>query len=781
MCTELKMTYCDFCEVLLFAVNPEGLLLNVHTSVETLLGYQKDELTGTRYQDLMLRVNQDMMQKFLAQDNGQPLQARLSLRKKDGGVAEVESRLTMSGSGESRILLIISPKRDVPLDSEEKFFRIFDSSHAAMAIYDVEKDAFVDVNQKFSSQFGYDNEEIVGNSIQQTDIFHSPTGSKDDFAAIFRKHLQLSGHDVLLRGKSGELFHCLFSSELLTVNESSFFLISLQDVSKLKQVEQQLQHHLQQQKLIADISQKLNDRNFYTWLDDMLDILGRHTGVSRVYIFEDSPDGLQTSNTFEWCNKGILPQKDTLQDIPWEVIPTWKKMLDDPGIIFSKDIREFPDDIYDVLEPQNIKSLLVYPLRTKDNLMGFIGFDECIRMKEWTEDEKDLLKLLANILSNAFERRLMMERIIENESRLEWALNNAGDGVWDWDIQSGRVFFTESWCSMLGYRQIDLAPNLETWKKIVHPEDYANALEFLQKHLNGETEFYESTHRLKTAAGEWKWILDKGKVISFTPEGEPSRAIGKLTDLTEIKLAEEKLKLGLEKEKELNDLKSRFVSNASHEFRTPLASILITSDSLRQYWEKMDRDQIDSRLGRIQERVAYLTRIVNDVLELSRLQERKSGFNPEKIELVELCTSIIEESTAQSNIKSRIKFLHERPQIFIHADRRLLIQVINNLVSNAIKYSSLEPEITVKLIIHENKLELVVADNGIGIPEMDQKHLFEPFFRATNTGKTLGSGLGLNIVKESVAIHGGQISFESKPGKGTTFKIRFPDEVLIRN
>lgn len=781
MCTELKMTYCDSCEVLLFAVNHDGLLSNVHSSVETLLGYNSEELVGIEFQTILLPGTQQQLSEYLTQGNGEPFRLRLALRKKDGKMAEVDARLILSGLTDNEAFHVICPKRIMPLNSEEKFFRIFDSSHVAMAIYDIDKDIFVDINQKFSTQFGYSNEEIVGNSIQQTDIFHSPAGSNDDFSAIFRKHLQLSAHEVLLKSKEGEIFDCLFSSEILTVHTSAFFLISLQDVSKLKKVEKQLQHHLQQQKLIADISQKLNDSNFYEWLDEMLEILGQHTGVSRVYIFEDSADGLLSSNTFEWCNEGILPQKDMLQEIPWEVIPTWKRMLIEQGIIFSKDIREFPDDVYDVLEPQNIKSLLVYPLRTKGNLIGFIGFDECIRNKEWTDDEKDLLKLLSNILSNAFERRLMLGRIIENESRLEWALNNAGDGVWDWDIQSGRVIFTESWCSMLGYRQADLDPDLETWKRIVHPEDYAKAIDLLQSHLDGDTEFYESTHRLRTASGEWKWILDKGKVISFTPDGEPSRAIGKLTDLTEIKLAEEKLKLGLEKEKELNDLKSRFVSNASHEFRTPLASILITSDSLRQYWDKMDKEQIDSRLGRIQERVAYLTLIVNDVLELSRLQERKSGFNPEKIELVELCNSIIEETSAQSNIRRRIKFIHEHPQIFIHADRRLLIQVINNLVSNAIKYSSLEPEITVRLIIHDNKLELVVADNGIGIPEMDQKHLFEPFFRATNTGKRSGNGLGLNIVKESVAIHGGQISFESKPGKGTTFKIRFPDEVLIRN
>lgn len=781
MCTETQPNQCDSCEELLFVVGSDGILIDIQSSVETIFGFRKDELLDAGFLELLDSGGQKQFLEIVAEDNKDSGWLYIDFIKKDKQKIRLCSRIMVFTYKDQRVLFVRVRNERNTKNVEDKFFRIFQASHAAMAIYDLGRDEFIDVNQKFCNKFGYSNLEIVGRSIRETDIFLSPAGSSEDFASIFHMHLQLSSQEVLLKSKKGEVFHCLFSSELLTVDDSTFFLISIQDISKLKKIEQQLQHHLQQQKLIADISQKLNDSNFYSWLDEMLEILGKHTGVSRVYIFEDTRDGLSCSNTFEWCNEGILPQKEMLQEIPWEVIPSWRKMLEDPGIIFSKDIREFPDDIYDVLEPQNIKSLLVYPLRAKDNLMGFIGFDECIRNKEWTDDEKDLLKLLSNILSNAFERRLMLERIIENESRLEWALNNAGDGVWDWDIPSGRVFFTESWCSMLGYKQIDLEPTLETWKNIVHPQDYEIAMEFLQRHLDGETDYYESTHRLRTANGEWKWILDKGKVISFTTDGEPSRAIGKLTDLTEIKLAEEKLKEGLEKEKELNDLKSRFVSNASHEFRTPLASILITSDSLRQYWNKMDKEQIDSRLGRIQERVAYLTRIVNDVLELSRLQERKSGFNPEKIELVELCNSLIEESAAQSSIRSRIKFVHEFPEIYIQADRRLLIQVINNLVSNAIKYSSQKPEIIVELVIHGDKLELIVSDNGIGIPELDQKNLFEPFFRATNTGKRSGNGLGLNIVKESVAIHGGQIFFESKPGVGTTFRIHFPDDILIKN
>lgn len=553
------------------------------------------------------------------------------------------------------------------------------------------------------------------------------------------------------------------------------------NVSELQDYKLKLEHQLDQQTLIADISQQLSSVDFYQSLDKLLEVLGKHTKVSRVYIFEDSDDGEFTSNTFEWCNEGIVPQINELKDIPWEIIPSWKMMLKRDGRIFSQNIEELPEDVYSVLEPQQIKSLLIFPIISHQNMIGFIGFDECLANRHWERDEIDLLKLISNMLSSAFERSHMMRRIKENEFRLELAISNSREGVWDWNMISDKVFLSEAWYNLFGYKENEIRHEFSALEKMIHPDDRKGRSEQWQKHIKGDLDYYEFTLRMLTKTGDWKWILEKGKVISQAPDGSPVRAIGKHSDVTEIKMAEERLMIALDKEKELNDLKSRFVSNSSHEFRTPLASILITSDSLRQYWDKMSPDQIESRLGSIQERVHYLTRIVNDILEISRLKDGQSGIRLEEFDLVALCKSLIEVYKTENRDLGRICCEYVPASITVNADKKLMTQIVNNLVSNALKYSKSDQQINISLHIEMDILKFSIVDQGIGIPVKEQKHLFEPFFRASNSEMVAGSGLGLSIVKESVARHGGEITFESKPGQGTRFDILFPSKLLVEN
>ncbi len=550
-------------------------------------------------------------------------------------------------------------------------------------------------------------------------------------------------------------------------------------IAKLKDYKQKLQHQLDQQTLIADISQQLSNVNFYQSLGKLLEVIGKHTRVSRVYIFEDTEDGQFTSNTFEWCNTGITPQIDELKDIPYIILPSWKNILKNEGRIFSKNIRELPEDIFSVLEPQQIKSLLIFPLISHHKMIGFIGFDECLINRSWERDEIDLLKSIANLLSNAFERSEMLCKLKENELRLELAITNSREGVWDWNMISGKVFLSEAWFNMFGYEPGDFEHTFSSLDSLIHPDDQEGRRLQWDQHIKGELEFYAFTLRMLTKSGQWKWILEKGKVISFSDEGLPLRAIGKHSDVSEVKIAEEQLKIALEKEKELNDLKSRFVSNSSHEFRTPLASILITSDALKQYWTKMNPGQIESRLNSIQEKVNYLTRIVNDILEISRLKDGQRELREEQFELVTFCKSLVREFTLERNETANIHFDFNPETLYVKADKKLIALIINNLVSNAVKYSPLNSDVSIHLELKDEHLRFIISDQGIGIPLNEQKHLFEPFFRASNTEMVSGSGLGLSIVKESVDRYGGLISFESKPGTGTRFDICFPKALLV--
>lgn len=245
-------------------------------------------------------------------------------------------------------------------------------------------------------------------------------------------------------------------------------------------------------------------------------------------------------------------------------------------------------------------------------------------------------------------------------------------------------------------------------------------------------------------------------------------------EISKQKEAEEKVKLALEKEKELNFLKSEFISTASHEFRTPLATILSSTELVERYQAKHDVGKILDHTERIKKAINYLTGLMEDVLTIGKAEAGKIFFDPKPTDLIKLCNVIIEEAktliTDKQVIISRVEY--EGPMI--NADEKLIKYILGNLLSNAIKFSSPEGEIIFTAGKINDHIEFVVSDNGIGIPEEDQKRIFDPFDRGSNIGVIRGSGLGMSIVKRSVDLHMGKIEFESKVNKGTKFVVTIP-------
>jgi len=247
-----------------------------------------------------------------------------------------------------------------------------------------------------------------------------------------------------------------------------------------------------------------------------------------------------------------------------------------------------------------------------------------------------------------------------------------------------------------------------------------------------------------------------------------------IVDITVRAQAEATLKQALAHEKELGDLKSRFVSMASHEFRTPLAAILATTETLTFYRERLDKTQIDGRLDRIRQQVNHMKSIMEDVLQLARIQAGRVEFKPASGNLSALCQEIVEEFDGQAQYQGRIAYACVNTPITSEYDSRLMRQVISNLVSNALKYSENEKRIYVTLAFDSAQVQLEVRDEGIGIPQEDMKRLFEPFHRASNVGTISGTGLGLSITKQAVDLHKGTITTASQIGVGTRISVIFP-------
>lgn len=242
----------------------------------------------------------------------------------------------------------------------------------------------------------------------------------------------------------------------------------------------------------------------------------------------------------------------------------------------------------------------------------------------------------------------------------------------------------------------------------------------------------------------------------------------------ELEKTKEELNESLTRQKELNELKSRFVSMVSHEFRTPLATMLSSLSLVARYTELQDTEKQQKHIDRIKTSVNNLTDILNDVLSLSKLEEGKVSVTKEYIPLQETVSEIITEIQPLAKEGQNISYQHHGEETTAFIDTKILRHIMMNLLSNAIKFSHAGSAIDVSTAINSQQIELMVKDNGIGISEEDQKHLFESFYRAQNAVNIQGTGLGLNIVLRYVDLCGGSIKMNSILDQGTTFTITLP-------
>lgn len=242
----------------------------------------------------------------------------------------------------------------------------------------------------------------------------------------------------------------------------------------------------------------------------------------------------------------------------------------------------------------------------------------------------------------------------------------------------------------------------------------------------------------------------------------------------ELEIANESLKTLVEKEKELSEIKSRFISTTSHEFRTPLTSILSSTELLQRLGAKWSDEKKNEHFNRIINSVDYLTNLLDDILTLNRAESGKIIYNPEKINFYDLVESCLIDAKLLMTSKHELKYSYRTKYKEFLLDPKLIRFVFNNLFSNAIKFSPNGGSISLTISVKENNLMIKVSDQGMGIPQEDIPNIFDSFYRSRKVAAISGTGLGLAIVKRSIDLHHGEIIVNSKLNKGTTFIVSIP-------
>lgn len=360
------------------------------------------------------------------------------------------------------------------------------------------------------------------------------------------------------------------------------------------------------------------------------------------------------------------------------------------------------------------------------------------------------------------------------ETKYRSIFENSIDGIFQAGIDGRYHTVNPAMAKIYGYKTpeeliINLAANSQ--KMYVDTERYNEFHYLLQKQqeiFNFEAEIYRADGRKIWISTNARCLCDsQGKIVLYE---------GNVKNITERKRAEVEMNKALQKEKELNQLKSRFISMTSHEFRTPLTTILASAEALEHYGKKWSDEKNLSYLKRIQLSVNQMVALLNDVLILGKAEADKWGFNPSSIELIAFCQNLVEEMQLSIGSQHQITFInHQNGELKSDKmDEKLLRHILTNLISNGIKYSPPGSEIQLELSSKNEQIIFEIKDHGMGIPLEDQKHLFTSFHRAKNVGNIQGTGLGLAIVKKAVEAHQGEITLSSIEGQGTTFTITLP-------
>lgn len=300
----------------------------------------------------------------------------------------------------------------------------------------------------------------------------------------------------------------------------------------------------------------------------------------------------------------------------------------------------------------------------------------------------------------------------------------------------------------------------------ISPEANAYAAPFLDKVFTGESVRFEL---------EVKNNIYSVSAVPMVPEDNlTTKALVVIQNITDRKMAEEETLRALMKQKELNELKSKFVSVASHEFRTPLGTILSSADLVTQYVIRGDQENTQKHIARIKSSVNNLTSILNEFLSLSKIEEGIIHNSPIEFNVREFCENLVEDMQSLKKADQKIIYRCEGVTETVMLDRQHTRNILINLISNALKYSAPGKSIYITSVVEPGFVSFMVKDEGIGIPEEDKGNIYEAFFRAHNATNFQGTGLGLNIIKRYLGIMKGSITFESELNKGTTFKVTLP-------
>lgn len=391
---------------------------------------------------------------------------------------------------------------------------------------------------------------------------------------------------------------------------------------------------------------------------------------------------------------------------------------------------------------------------------------------------QEMLEFYASVSAASLRRIEAEETLMAGQERLKMVIEGTQAGIWEWNVETGENLVDQRWADIIGRQVNEVAPRIDEWKNLIHPDDYPAVDDALDKLFNNRKEYYGVDFRMKHKQGYYVWVHSKGKVNAWSPHGKPLRISGTHMDITERKEAEKAAEAA-------NEAKSRFLANVSHEIRTPLNGIMGFAQLLRETSPGVEERQYAEFILQSSE---TLLAIVGDVLDLAKIESGKVILRESTISLkeaVEAGVAPVKVQADESGIEMSVVMDPHLPSK-VMGDSVRLRQILMNLTANAVKFTQ-EGRVQLKVEAVNGvsgaeeascRIRFTVEDTGIGMTPETLEQIFKPFYQADDsyTRQQGGTGLGLPITRELVELMGGFIEASSQVGVGTTIIVEIPFE-----
>jgi PAS domain S-box-containing protein len=413
---------------------------------------------------------------------------------------------------------------------------------------------------------------------------------------------------------------------------------------------------------------------------------------------------------------------------------------------------------------------LVVPVFRGDRIVAIVGVGN--KPLDYDESDIETVSLVADLAWDIAERKKAEEALRESQERLELAMEGAELGMWDWNIQTGKLVFNRRWAEMLGYSPDEIRPYIDSWEESIHAEDAERVKEVLNRHVAGETPSYVMEYRIRTKSGGQRWVLARGKVVRRDNEGRPLRATGTRLDITDRKRTEELLRDRTEALELSNRDLEQFAYVAAHDLREPLVAVSAYLKLLERRCAKSLDEDVQKFLSRALQTTLRMDALIQSLLAYSRMGKGDWSFEATD------CNVVLK--NALSNLHASVKesgaTVTSDALPVVMANPPQVLQLFQNLLSNAIKFRGDKPlKILLGCSQGNGENQFFVKDNGIGIEPPNFDRIFLIFQRLQTGSDSPGTGIGLANCRKIVERHGGRIWVESEPGVGSTFFFTIPE------